>query len=71
MTDESDIRNAALEEAARLLDAEADRMENNWAAYRLSGRPASSLSAIPRRYAEEIRALKSDPAPVPAAGGTE
>jgi hypothetical protein len=50
----------ALEEAAALLDASADRQEAEWKAHIASKKKthATSLHAIPRGYAQDIRALK-------------
>jgi len=50
----------ALEEAAVVLDASADRQEAEWKAHIASNKNthATSLHAIPRGYAQDIRALK-------------
>ncbi len=60
--DYNDARNAALEEAARLLDAEDDRLKKIWEDFVASGHkgPASSNHGIPAKYAEMIRSLKGD-----------
>lgn len=57
--DYNNARNTALEEAAKLLDAEAARLDANWNEYRLSGAqgPATSLARIPATYAAAIRSL--------------
>jgi hypothetical protein len=56
-------RDQVLEEAARLLDVDADRQEAVWNAHIASGKPgpATSFHTIPRAYAASIRALKSNP----------
>jgi hypothetical protein len=58
---EDSKRDAALEEVAALLDAEADKQEAAWNAFLASGRPgpATTFHNIPRKYAEQVRAMKS------------
>lgn len=52
---------AVIERCAKLLDDEADRMEDNWNAYiRLENKgPASTYYTAVRGYADKIRALKA------------
>lgn len=52
-------RSDAIEECARWLDSEADRMEEAWNKHIASGAggTATTYHTIPREYAKKIRAL--------------
>jgi hypothetical protein len=64
-TDESDIRNAALEEAAEAASAEIRRLHKVLMPV-YEGKVAEPNLAIADALSAAIRALKSDPALVPA-----
>jgi hypothetical protein len=64
-TDESDIRNAALEEAAKMAECHFDDRGNGRSGHHSEMDWTDGYQDATRGAAAAIRALKSDPAPVP------